>query len=56
MSSNYDRYKALSPEQLQRLIDERKVTVEYLNWLGITGKGALLRSIAKSPSPEPRKP
>lgn len=45
MSVNYDKYKAMSQEQLQKAIDDRKVTVAYLNWLGITGPGKQLREI-----------
>ena len=45
MSVNYAKYRAMTPAHLQRAIDEREVTVEYLSWLGITGKGALAREI-----------
>jgi hypothetical protein len=44
MSKNYDKYKKKTPEQLQRAIDERIVTTEYLDWLGIVGPGAQLRN------------
>jgi hypothetical protein len=47
MSVNYDKYKAMSPAQLQAAIDNRTVTKEYLSWLGITGGGQQLREIAK---------
>jgi hypothetical protein len=47
MSYSYDKYKTMTPEQLQKEIDERKVTPAYLNWLGIAGPGAQLRRIAK---------
>lgn len=47
MSVNYDRYKKMSPEQLQRAIDDRVVTIEYLNWLGITGPGKQLRELVE---------
>lgn len=47
MSYNYDRYSKMTPEQLQRAIDDRQVTVEYLNWLGVLGKGRLLKNIVK---------
>lgn len=47
MSVNYDKYKAMTPEQLQRCIDNGDVTRQYLGWLGITGAGKTLREIAK---------
>lgn len=47
MSVNYERYKAMSEAQLQKAIDERQVTREYLGWLGITGPGKKLRDIVK---------
>tara|TARA_Y100001947_G_scaffold151873_1_gene152727 strand:+ start:215 stop:370 length:156 start_codon:yes stop_codon:yes gene_type:complete len=47
MSKNYDKYRAMSDQQLQKAIDDRKVTPEYLNWLGITGQGKCLRNIIK---------
>jgi hypothetical protein len=50
MSVNYDKYSAMSEEQLQKAIDERKVTREYLAWLGIVGPGRQLREIAKAAS------
>ena len=45
MSRNYDKYKAMSDEQLAKEVNDRKVSIEYLSWLGVTGKGALLRNI-----------
>jgi hypothetical protein len=45
MSANYDRYKAMNPAQLQQAIDDRRVTEEYLGWLGIAGPGAQLRKL-----------
>lgn len=48
MSVNYQKYKAMSQEQLARAIEDRVVSVEYLNWLGISGPGARLREIAAS--------
>lgn len=47
MSVNYAKYKAMSDEQLQQALDTHKVSLEYLNWLGITGKGKMLREILK---------
>lgn len=47
MSVNYDKYKAMTHERLQRAIDDHKVTVEYLNWLGIAGPGKMLRDTIK---------
>ena len=47
MSSNYEKYKAMSPEQLQEAVDSRKVTTEYLSWLGITGSGKVLKNTIK---------
>lgn len=52
MSYNYDKYKAMSPQQLQKEIDKGKVTVKYLNWLGITGPGKTLREVATANSKE----
>jgi hypothetical protein len=43
--NSYNKWRALTPEQLQRAIDDRKVTVEYLTWLGIAGPGKQLREI-----------
>jgi bacterioferritin-associated ferredoxin len=43
--SQYDRYKAMTDEQIQKAIDDGTVSVEYLNWLGITGNGKLAREI-----------
>jgi len=34
LSYNYKKYRAMSEAQLQQAIDDRKVTLEYLNWLG----------------------
>jgi hypothetical protein len=48
MSVNYDKYKAMSQEQLQKAINERTVTLAYLNWLGITGPGKQLQEIAQT--------
>ena len=46
MSHSYDKYRAMSPEQLQKAIDDRRVSVEYLTWLGIVGPGQQLREVA----------
>jgi hypothetical protein len=46
MSSNYDKYKKMTPEQLQEAIDKGKVTLSYLNWLGVIGFGKQLRDAA----------
>lgn len=56
MSHNYDKYKAMSPEQLQEAVDSRKVTTEYLSWLGITGSGQVLRNTIKELPTCPSKP
>jgi hypothetical protein len=48
MSTNYRKYKAMSPDQLQKAIDDRQVTPEYLNWLGIRGRGQQLRETIKA--------
>jgi hypothetical protein len=48
MSANYDKYRAMTPEQLQKAIDERQVTIQYLNWLGIKGPGEDVRRILAS--------
>lgn len=45
MSAMYEKYKKMSEEELQRLIKEGKVTLDYLNWLGIKGPGQELREI-----------
>lgn len=50
MSVNYTKYKSMTDDQLQKAIDNRKVTIEYLNWLGITGAGKQLRRIAQETS------
>tara|TARA_R110000782_G_scaffold269050_2_gene366453 strand:+ start:627 stop:938 length:312 start_codon:yes stop_codon:yes gene_type:complete len=47
MSYYYDKYKSMSAEKLQKAIDERVVTVQYLNWLGISGQGMQLRELSK---------
>ena len=47
MSVNYDKYKAMTPERLQKAIDDREVSLEYLGWLGIRGPGAQLRELLK---------
>lgn len=41
--NNYDRYKAMSSDQLLKLLKEQKITIEYLNWLGVAGPGKQLR-------------
>lgn len=50
MSRSYDKYKAMTSEQLQKAITDRKVTFEYLNWLGITGPGKKFREITNVPT------
>ena len=45
MSANYRKYSAMSEEQLQHALDTRKVTKEYLSWLGIIGPGKQLKEI-----------
>jgi len=45
---NYEKYKSMSPKQLQKALDNREVTPDYLDWLGVSGKGANLRDIAKA--------
>lgn len=45
MSSNYHKYRSMSEEQLQKAIDDRRVTLQYLNWLGVTGPGKQLREM-----------
>lgn len=45
MSFNYNKYKAMSRQQLQKAVSDRKVTVEYLIWLGILGPGKQIRGI-----------
>lgn len=48
MSYNYDKYRAMTPQQLQRAIDNREVDMGYLSWLGIKGPGEQLRAAAKA--------
>jgi hypothetical protein len=43
MSANYTKYRSMSKAQLAKAIADRKVTLEYLNWLGISGPGKELR-------------
>lgn len=47
MSVNYAKYSAMTEEQLQKAINDRKVTPEYLSWLGIIGPGKTLRELLK---------
>lgn len=47
MSASYRKYSAMSEEQLQKAIEDRKVTPEYLSWLGIMGPGKTLRELLK---------
>jgi hypothetical protein len=55
MSFYYDKYKAMNEEQLQKAIDDRVVTVEYLGWLGISGPGKKLREILHTEKVNKRK-
>lgn len=48
MSASYRKYSAMSSEQLQKSIEDRKVTPEYLSWLGILGPGKTLRNIIRN--------
>ena len=48
MSVNYDKYKSMTPDQLQKAIDDGTVTRAYLGWLGVIGQGRALREIVKA--------
>lgn len=43
--SAYDKWKNKTQAELEQAVANREVSWEYLNWLGITGKGAKIRSI-----------
>lgn len=47
MSASYAKYSAMSEAQLQKAIADRRVTPEYLGWLGVIGPGKTLREIIK---------
>lgn len=45
MSKSYEKYSKMTSEELQKKIDEDKVSVAYLKWLGVIGQGKAIRDL-----------